>query len=347
MEDLKKIYGALVDERSKYIFEERRLFYSDGDAIHFRNIVEHEMELYADDQMNSLINWLKDKESNIVVFGAGFAGGQIVNILTASGYKVGYIADNDRSIWGRERSGIKIISPENICTIDGAAVIVGVNAGKEDVYEQLIRMNIDEQCVFRPKKDWWLGEYDQYFDNDFIIPHDNEVFVDGGALDGGDSLKFMKWCNNSFAGIFALEPDSFNCEVTRSRISGIKGISVIEKGLWDSSTILRFDSGKKGTSAVSNDGDIEIKTIAIDELEPSHPVSFIKLDVEGCESRALKGAHKTICTYKPRLAVCVYHKPEDIIELPKLILDMVPDYKLYLRHYSYTDTETVLYAVCE
>ena len=71
------------------------------------------------------------------------------------------------------------------------------------------------------------------------------------------------------------------------------------------------------------------------------------MDIEGSEGKALLGARKTITENKPKLAICVYHKPEDIIELPQIVLDMNPNYKLYLRHYSYTDTETVLYAIDE
>lgn len=69
------------------------------------------------------------------------------------------------------------------------------------------------------------------------------------------------------------------------------------------------------------------------------------MDIEGAEINALKGAEKTIKGYKPKLAICVYHKKEDIWEIPKLILSYVPEYKLYLRHYSPFKDETVLYCV--
>ncbi len=59
---------------------------------------------------------------------------------------------------------------------------------------------------------------------------------------------------------------------------------------------------------------------------------------------ALVGARKTIQKYKPKLAISVYHKPEDILELPQYILDLVPDYKIALRHYSSIQEETILYA---
>ena len=48
---------------------------------------------------------------------------------------------------------------------------------------------------------------------------------------------------------------------------------------------------------------------------------------------------------KPKLAICVYHKAGDILEIPTFILQLRPDYQLYLRHYSFEQSETVLYAI--
>ena len=59
----------------------------------------------------------------------------------------------------------------------------------------------------------------------------------------------------------------------------------------------------------------------------------------------MKGSRETIKKYKPRLAISVYHKKEDITKIPLFIKNLVPEYKLYLRHYSNSDGETVLYAV--
>ena len=69
------------------------------------------------------------------------------------------------------------------------------------------------------------------------------------------------------------------------------------------------------------------------------------MDVEGAELESLKGAQKVIKRDKPKLAVCIYHKPEDILTLPLFIKKLVPEYKFYLRSYSNADNEMVLYAI--
>ena len=73
--------------------------------------------------------------------------------------------------------------------------------------------------------------------------------------------------------------------------------------------------------------------------------TFIKMDIEGSEINALKGGANTIKKYRPRLAISVYHKPEDIIEILSYILELCEDYKFYLRAYEYNEAGVVLYAI--
>lgn len=83
---------------------------------------------------------------------------------------------------------------------------------------------------------------------------------------------------------------------------------------------------------------------ALDNLV-KEKVTFIKLDIEGAEKEALEGAAGIIRRDRPRLAVCIYHKPEDILAIPEIILRMREDYRFYLRQYSIGFAETVLYAL--
>ncbi len=69
------------------------------------------------------------------------------------------------------------------------------------------------------------------------------------------------------------------------------------------------------------------------------------MDVEGVELKSLMGAHDTILRDRPKLAVSIYHKYEDMIQIPLYIKSLVPEYRLYVRHYSNNACETVLYAI--
>ena len=73
-------------------------------------------------------------------------------------------------------------------------------------------------------------------------------------------------------------------------------------------------------------------------------ISFVKMDIEGAELEALIGAKDIIKKFKPKMAISIYHKPEDIITLPSIIMEYCDDYRFMLRHYSSTLSETVLYA---
>ena len=69
------------------------------------------------------------------------------------------------------------------------------------------------------------------------------------------------------------------------------------------------------------------------------------MDIEGGELAALEGARGSIEAHRPALAVCVYHRPSDFWTVPRTILSMSPDYLVYLRHYTESIYETVMYFV--
>lgn len=146
--------------------------------------------------------------------------------------------------------------------------------------------------------------------------------------------------------MWAFEPDEENSrkctEALKEKLC--KNFDVEIFGLWDTKKKLYFKAISNGASKISEDGGMEISTIRMDDVI-KEPVTFIKMDIEGSEYRVLLGARKIIESYKPKLAISIYHKSEDICQLPQLILEMNPDYKLYLRHYSTAAAETVLYAI--
>ena len=74
-------------------------------------------------------------------------------------------------------------------------------------------------------------------------------------------------------------------------------------------------------------------------------VDFIKMDIEGSELAALRGAEQTLRRFKPKLAISLYHKPEDFSNIPAWLNHLGLDYRFYLGHYTIHAGETVLYAI--
>ena len=99
--------------------------------------------------------------------------------------------------------------------------------------------------------------------------------------------------------------------------------------------------------AADGDGTVRCDLVSIDDVvreEGLERVDCIKLDVEGAELDALRGAGDTIRRFRPRLVICLYHTPEDLMTLPLFVKSLVPDYRLEVAHASCGFTDTILYA---
>jgi hypothetical protein len=71
------------------------------------------------------------------------------------------------------------------------------------------------------------------------------------------------------------------------------------------------------------------------------------MDIEGAELAALRGAERTLRRDRPRLAISLYHKPEDFYEIPEFLAGLGAGYRLYMDHYTIHEEETVLFAEAE
>ena len=184
----------------------------------------------------------------------------------------------------------------------------------------------------------------QYFPTDIFCFTENEIFVDGGAYDGDTIDNFQQIVQGKFQYIYAFEPDRQNYTNLVANHQD-KRICLFNLGLYNQDKSISFLSGKGGSSKVQANGKDVIKVCSFDNLDvPDRNVSFVKMDIEGSERKALEGMKNTILKYKPKLAICVYHKFEDLWEIPFFIKQLVPEYKIYIRnHTTYLD-EIVLYA---
>jgi len=113
-------------------------------------------------------------------------------------------------------------------------------------------------------------------------------------------------------------------------------------GLSDKEEILRFSGENGSASKISETGSDSISVKPLDSFEISR-IDFIKMDLEGWELHALKGARRAILKNHPILAISAYHHPQDFISIFNFVLSIRKDYDIYLRHYTEGWTESILY----
>lgn len=176
-----------------------------------------------------------------------------------------------------------------------------------------------------------------------------ECLVDCGAYDG-DSIHDFVAVFQDYKKIYAIEPDPKNIDSLKKRIENekIRDVNVISKGVYKETTTLHFSSDGSSASYMSKEGDISIQVIAMDELLKNEEENLlIKMDIEGSELDALVGLSRTIITKRPALAVCVYHKEEDLFKIPQYIDSLVEkgDYDFYLRYHGVDLAELVFYCI--
>jgi FkbM family methyltransferase len=186
-------------------------------------------------------------------------------------------------------------------------------------------------------------QYRQYFEDFLNLQAQDEVFVDVGGFDGYTSMEFIKRCPN-FNKIYFLEPDSINLQKANDLLKQYSNIEYLEIGASNKKETLRFENEQGSSSKVSDTGSIIIEADAIDNVIHER-VTYIKMDIEGSEAIAIEGATQTILKYHPRLAICVYHKVNDLIDIPNQVLAIRNDYDIFLRHYTEGVVETVMFFI--
>jgi hypothetical protein len=99
-------------------------------------------------------------------------------------------------------------------------------------------------------------------------------------------------------------------------------------------------------AAISEDGDVVIQVVQLDEFLTDAEINFVKMDIEGAEMEALEGMTNLIKNHAPHLAISVYHKPSDLWIIGNSLHQRFPGfYNFYLRMYGEQTFDTILYAV--
>lgn len=229
-----------------------------------------------------------------------------------------------------------------------------------DLFEQTYQMLEDEKSkktfinllnykiTYKTKYTEEIVEPEQYFDDDIYKLPENYVFLDAGSYIG-DTVQALIGHGDAPGKIICMEPMNQNIEKLQRYIelNHLDYIDVYQCAASDQRSEEYFETAN-GMAARRSDTDGQlvicdsIDNICIDKYPK---IDIIKMDIEGAEVSALKGAKKIIQRDKPVLAICVYHKEDDFYTIPALIKKLNPEYKLYFRQYELSEEETVCYAV--
>lgn len=333
------VLSHIQDELSKEVYRSR---------IAFNNGSMEALEKIIPAGGDNLIEFMNTHYEHLYIFGAGILGSVFVRMW---GWKYSFrgFIDNDEKKHGKRIDGISVAGLKETIEKSGKeiAVIVVNKLFYEEIRKQLCSENINNKNIFILGELYSELKRAQYFDLKELDKNIRERFVDCGALDGTTSTNMYEWYRGHVDKIWLFEPDAQSVQKCRANMEKIKfqNYEVIEKAVYSMKTQLHFHSLGTGSSAINPEGKMIVNTISLDEAIGEEKPTFIKMDIEGAELEALKGAKEIIQRDRPKLAICVYHKPEDINAIPELLLEYNSDYKFYFRHYSVADNETVLYAL--
>ena len=199
----------------------------------------------------------------------------------------------------------------------------------------------------------------QYFPADLPAWREPIRLVDCGAYDGDTIAGFLK-AGFSIQALTAFEPDQANFRKLARFVASPEG-TVGEAMLWpcglsSATAQLSFASEQGEASSLSAGGNLTVQCVSLDEALPAFAPTLIKMDIEGAEAEALQGARRIIGEHHPGLAISVYHRPEDLWQIPQLVDQLAKaggqdhasanaSYKYYLRSHAYNCFELVFYAV--
>ena len=189
---------------------------------------------------------------------------------------------------------------------------------------------------------------EQYFPNDIpIIPKSDELrFIDCGAFTG-DTIEILSKKVNKKTTVIAFEPDPNNFKILQKNIKNYSNIDIIAipMGVYSETKIMKFLSNNRTSSRITEKGDIFVPVTSLDETIYNFKPNYIKMDIEGSEKEAIIGAKNIIKDFTPNLAIAIYHRPEDLWEIPLLIYKLNPNYDFYIRAHAHLGGETILYCI--
>ncbi len=159
----------------------------------------------------------------------------------------------------------------------------------------------------------------------------SETYLDLGAYRGDTVGEFLSVVDG-YNKIIAVEPDKKTYNKLCIATENIANITNINACISNIDGVIPFEMNGSRGSTIGKGSDT-ITSVTVDSLAKTQIPTYIKMDIEGAEGDAIDGGAHTISQFKPKMQIAAYHRSEDLILIPKKVLDLRPDYKIYLRHF--------------
>lgn len=205
------------------------------------------------------------------------------------------------------------------------------DSSSKDVFEKIIKFKLSGELEYLLSS---FSDKDEVFCNILKLSH-NESYLDLGAYRGDTIDELLGYTNGSCEYITALEPDRKSFAKLKAHTAGMGNIRLYRMGIWSDDMDLPFDGSLGRGSGIRKDGSEMLAVTKIDTLYKRRRLTYLKMDVEGCERQAIIGGIQTLQRDRPKLNIAVYHRSEDIFSIPLLIHDILPGHRLYLRQHPY------------
>lgn len=194
---------------------------------------------------------------------------------------------------------------------------------------------------------FWRNQYFYSKNQVNIAPEAGDTVIDGGACVGDSALVFSN-AVGAQGQVYSLDPVDEHLQVLKHNSKQFvhKNVLVMPYGLSDHNVSAKpFKLNQYNPSfSVFMQQKVPLRTLdSLVKKKEIEKIDFIKLDIEGSEMAAIKGAKKSIQRFRPKLAIALYHQPTDLFEIILYIKKRFPFYKLYLDHHTIYNSETVLY----
>ncbi len=228
------------------------------------------------------------------------------------------------------------------------SIFAGLELLGDDLSREIYTRSLQTHLQRKPAPLADRPRREQYFPTDIQLRRGYSRFVNCGAYDG-DTLRLLNEMCGKVGDIvcFEPEPDIYQRLVDylgKHKHELADNIIAMPCAVYNREALMGFTNGSGLGSRISANGDSMVQCVALDHVLTGFKPTFICMDVEGVEPEVLKGAEGLIRKNCPDLAICVYHAPHHLWEIPLWLHNLGLGYRFYLRNYTTFTNETVLYA---